>query len=194
MKILEQTTLPTRFGEFQMIAIESDFPDFPHIVLKTAEFNSADDVLVRIHSECMTGDVFGSARCDCGEQLDSSLEQIGESSGVLIYLRQEGRGIGLVNKMKAYNLQDQGLDTYDANVKLGFHQDARNFDIAVEILDYLKVSEIHLLTNNPEKLKTFDNTSVKVLGRKPLLTHVTTENKKYLETKKNRMGHFLDSL
>lgn len=194
IRVLEQTTLPTKFGTFDMIAIDSGFVDFPHLILKSKDLEIDGNTLVRIHSECMTGDVFGSSRCDCGEQLDTSLSQIGEEGGVLLYLRQEGRGIGLINKMKAYNLQDQGYDTYDANIKLGLHQDLRDFNIAIEMLEYLAISQITLLTNNPEKLKTFEGTTIRVTNRKALVPSVTTDNKKYLETKKNRMGHLFEEL
>ncbi len=190
MKILEQTVLPTKYGEFQMIALESDFPDFPHIVLHTNKMPE-NNVLVRIHSECMTGDVFASSKCDCGEQLDLSLALLGKEKGILIYLRQEGRGIGLVNKMKAYNLQNQGFNTFEANVKLGFHQDIRNFDLAVDILSYLEITSIELITNNPDKLKVFDNTTIKVIGRRALNIVSNASNDSYLKAKKDIMGHLL---
>jgi GTP cyclohydrolase II len=190
MKILEQTTLPTQYGVFEMIAIESDFIDFPHIVLKSKELNTSN-TLTRIHSECMTGDVFGSSRCDCGEQLDLSLTQIGQEGGILIYLRQEGRGIGLVNKMKAYNLQDHGVNTFDANLQLGFHQDERKFDIAVEILNHFKIESIELITNNPEKIDIVTNSKIKVEKRRVLNIKENAQNSSYLSAKKNIMGHLL---
>jgi 3,4-dihydroxy 2-butanone 4-phosphate synthase / GTP cyclohydrolase II len=189
MKILESTTLPTRFGEFEMIAIESPFVDFPHIVLKTKGLERVNSVLTRIHSECMTGDVFGSNRCDCGEQLEKSLELLGKEKGILIYLRQEGRGIGLVNKMKAYNLQNKGLDTFEANLKLGFHQDERNFDIAIEILNHFGIKSIELITNNPEKIQLFEDSNIELTGRRKLEISPNTENKDYLNAKIKVAGH-----
>lgn len=191
MKILEQTNLPTKYGEFQMIAIESDFVDFPHIVLHTKQIDNSKTTLTRIHSECMTGDVFGSARCDCGEQLDLSMALLAKEGGILIYLRQEGRGIGLVNKLKAYNLQDQGLNTFDANLKLGFHQDERTFDIAVEILNHFEIKFIELITNNPEKIHVFDQTDIEVKSRRALNIQPSSTNTDYLQAKKDIMGHML---
>lgn len=176
------------------MAFESGQSDFPHIVLINTDRPMGDVVNVRIHSECMTGDVFSSVRCDCGEQLDASLEYFSLHGGVLIYLRQEGRGIGLVNKMKAYNLQDEGLDTIKANHALGFHTDERNFDIAIEILKDLGIAKINLLTNNPEKMGAFDNGAVEVMERISIEMKARKENLHYLRTKKTGMGHFLKGL
>ena len=139
----------------------------------------------------MTGDVFGSARCDCGEQLDLSMALLAKEGGVLIYLRQEGRGIGLVNKLKAYNLQDQGLNTFDANLKLGFHQDERSFDIAVEILNHFEIKSIDLITNNPDKIHVFDQTGIEVKSRRALKIQPSSSNTDYLQAKKDIMGHML---
>ena len=166
----------------------------PTLVLVSDYFdpNSASPVQVRVHSECMTGDVFSSSRCDCGAQLDTSLSKLQKEGGVLIYLRQEGRGIGLVEKLKAYNLQDKGLDTYEANVELGHKDDARSFETAVEVLRYLKVKKITLLTNNPEKVGAFDSVKdIDVIERLSLHVGVVPENEEYLEAKRLVKGHFI---
>jgi len=194
MKVLESISLPTKYGIFNMIAIDSGIVDFPHLILADPNLDISKAVTVRIHSECMTGDVFGSSRCDCGDQLEFSMQQAINDSGVVLYLRQEGRGIGLINKMKAYNLQDQGLDTFEANVKLGFHQDMRDFTIAIDMLEYLKISKIKLLTNNPEKLGVFKDSSIEVTERLPIEIPANETNQKYLEAKKDVMGHLLDNL
>lgn len=189
---LARTNLPTEHGIFTMIAYKSEFEEFPHIALFNGEINPGETQIVRIHSECMTGDVFSSSRCECGEQLEKSMEIIGKKGGILVYLRQEGRGIGLVEKMKAYNLQDEGMDTVEANIALGHQKDLRNFDIAVSILESLGVKKIKLLTNNPEKVVAIENTSIEMVERIPLEIKATEENTKYLETKKKILGHFLD--
>jgi len=148
-------------------------------------------VNVRIHSECITGDLFGSTRCDCGEQLKASLDYIHEYGGMLIYLRQEGRGIGLVNKLKAYNLQDEGFDTVVANHQLGFATDLRNYDAALAILNQFGIKRIQLMTNNPEKLHAFETSGVSVESRIPLVIPAVSENERYLQTKKDSLGHML---
>ncbi|MDF9795644.1 GTP cyclohydrolase II [Catalinimonas alkaloidigena] len=188
-----ETNLPTRFGTFKMIgyAEESDNP-MPHLAMVSTQTDLTKPVLVRIHSECMTGDVFGSLRCDCGEQLDQSMMMTGKDGGVVIYLRQEGRGIGLINKMKAYNLQDQGLNTAEANVHLGFEIDERDYSIAIEILRDLGVTSVLLMTNNPDKLESLKKSGVEVLGRVPIEIKPHQENLDYLQTKQNLMGHLLD--
>ena len=191
MKRLEKASLPTKHGEFDMLAYESPFKDFPHVVL-FSKTNKNETPIVRVHSECMTGDVFGSARCDCGEQLDYSLDYVNKHGGIVIYLRQEGRGIGLVNKMKAYNLQDEGLNTYQANIKLGFHQDERKFDIAKNILEDLGIRKIKLLTNNPDKIKQLVEAGIEITTRIPIEINAHEINKDYLKTKKDDMGHMLD--
>ena len=175
-----------------MIAFESEFVDFPHLVLLNDQ--STDVVDVRVHSECMTGDVFGSARCDCGEQLHVALDQFGANGGLLIYLRQEGRGIGLVNKMKAYNLQDEGMDTIKANYALGFHADERDYAPAIEILKELGVKKIRLFTNNPEKVDSFANSGIEVLERMPIEIAPSSESEGYLRTKKTDMGHLFSHI
>jgi len=193
MKPLVESRLPTKFGGFKILAFESIVSEMPTIVLVSDKFdpNSEDTVEVRIHSECMTGDVFSSSRCDCGEQLDTSLMKLQRDGGILIYLRQEGRGIGLVEKLKAYNLQDDGLNTYEANVNLGHQEDARSFETAVEVLKYLGVKRIKLLTNNPDKVRAFDLVeSIEVSERLPLQVGVVPENKEYIEAKHFIKGHY----
>ena len=164
----------------------------PHLALVFPGSSNTDNVLVRIHSECLTGDLFSSSRCECGAQLRSSLEQIGSQGGIVIYLRQEGRGIGLIEKLKAYQLQDAGLDTVDANIRLGHAPDERSFDLAVEILQDLHVKSIRLLTNNPEKIKAIEDSNIQLVERVPLIIETTKENEKYMDTKKTILGHLLD--
>lgn len=184
--------LPTHWGNFNIIAYATSADDLtPHVALVHEKFDPTKAVLVRIHSECMTGDLFGSHRCDCGEQLDRALQLIAEHGGVLIYLRQEGRGIGLINKLKAYNLQEQGLNTADANTHLGFEVDARQYDLAVDIMKDLGISSIHLLTNNPLKIEAIEHSPIRIVSRMPLIIEPRSENKDYLEAKRLLMGHLL---
>jgi GTP cyclohydrolase II len=190
------TRLPTEFGEFVLRAYTENGSGHPHLALIRGEVGGscvADGMapLVRIHSECMTGDVFASQRCDCGIQLEVALRMIAlEGAGVLIYLRQEGRGIGLLNKLRAYNLQDGGLDTVDANLHLGFGADEREYGAAIAMLEDLGVSEVRLLTNNPAKLAAFEDSVIEVSERMPLVVPVTDHNRGYLAVKRRRMGHF----
>jgi GTP cyclohydrolase II len=193
MKPLVESRLPTKYGGFIILAFEADVEEMPHLALISDKLikGTEDVVSVRVHSECMTGDVFASSRCDCGEQLSSSLIQLQKEGGVLIYLRQEGRGIGLVEKLKAYNLQDAGQDTYEANVNLGHPEDGRSFSPAIEILRYLKVKSINLLTNNPDKVGAFDDVDdINVIERLPLEVGFDPENEEYLEAKRLVKGHF----
>ncbi len=188
-----ESTIPTAYGEFRILAYSEDDKDLtPHIALikEPVDLNSA--VLLRIHSECLTGDLFGSQRCDCGPQLDKSLEMISEAGGILLYLRQEGRGIGIINKLRAYQLQDKGINTADANTHLGFKIDERSYEEALMILNDLNVSKVRLLTNNPDKVKIFDHSNIQLVERLPLQITPVRANKRYLETKKHIMGHFLD--
>jgi len=163
----------------------------PHIAFIAEGFDPSGSVAVRIHSECMTGDVFGSRRCDCGEQLDASLHVAAERGGVVIYLRQEGRGIGLINKLKAYNLQDLGLNTAEANTHLGFDVDARQYDAAIFILQDLGIREVELITNNPDKVEALRRSPVRVVGRIPIVIPPQDYSRNYLKTKQDLMGHLL---
>ncbi len=188
-EILERVFLPTSHGEFEMVAFESGIKDFPHLALVTKDLDVTQSVLTRVHSECLTGDLFGSTRCDCGEQLEESLSRINREGGAILYLRQEGRGIGLINKMKAYNLQDEGLDTIQANHALGFHTDERDFNIALNMYRLLGIDKIRLLTNNPEKITAFDGSGIELVERVPLIIPAHAGNEGYLKVKKEQMGH-----
>jgi len=183
--------LPTRYGEFLLHAyLEESEAARVHLALVRGPIDSESRPLLRIHSECLTGDLLASIRCDCGEQLDQALAAIGDApAGILIYLRQEGRGIGLLNKLRAYNLQDEGLDTVEANIHLGFEPDERDYSVAVDILEDLGVMAIRLLTNNPNKVAAFERSRVRVIERVPLVVSETAENANYLETKRRRLGH-----
>ena len=188
-----QVGLPTPYGKLNIIAYAKDSNELmPHLALVHPDTNFDDVVNVRVHSECMTGDVFGSYRCECGEQLSLSLEYIGENTGVLIYLRQEGRRIGLINKLHAYVKQDEGFDTAEANRVLGFGYDDRTYEDAILILQDLNISNINLITNNPEKIKALDgSSSIEVRSRIDLNIEARKENIEYLRTKKNKFRHFL---
>ncbi|MFQ6674906.1 MAG: GTP cyclohydrolase II [Fidelibacterota bacterium] len=187
------TRLPTHLGEFRLLAYEDKRHRVEHLALVKGVVHNASSVLVRIHSQCLTGDVFGSMRCDCGEQLRAAMQAIQkEGVGVLVYLRQEGRGIGLVDKLRAYQLQDHGLDTVEANLELGFGPDDRDYEAAVAILEDLGVRSVRLLTNNPRKLSGFDGSPIGIVERIPIEVHPNDENHDYLRTKRDRLGHFLD--
>lgn len=187
-----QTRIPTKHGEFILHYYSNSLDDKEHVAFVKGEVAGKDDVPVRIHSECFTGDVLGSRRCDCGEQLDMALDLINTAGyGVLIYLRQEGRGIGLLKKLQAYNLQDQGLDTVDANIKLGHLADERQYDIAALILNSLQVRSIELITNNPQKIDELTKLGVKVNNRIAIETRIHGDNLEYLKTKAERMRHLL---
>lgn len=190
---LTSARIPTTDGEFTLLLYENSEDDKDHLALVCGEVDEHEDVLVRVHSECFTGDVLGSLRCDCGEQLDTSMRRIAEEGqGILIYLRQEGRGIGLLNKLRAYNLQDEGYDTVEANRMLGHGADERDYAIAATILEDLDVSSVRLLTNNPEKIESLTEYGIDISQRVPLEPHVNRHNADYLRTKVNRMRHFLD--
>ncbi|AHE66992.1 bifunctional 3,4-dihydroxy-2-butanone-4-phosphate synthase/GTP cyclohydrolase II [Legionella oakridgensis] len=180
-----------KHGDFTMTVFENWLDDAEHFALIKAPLFSNQVPLVRIHSECITGDVFGSCKCDCGSQLQQSLALIAAEGGVLIYLRQEGRGIGLANKLKAYALQEKGFDTVEANLQLGLPVDNRNYAIAFQILKYLGIDVLRLLTNNPAKVESIANYGIKVSERIPLDIKPTSENRAYLKTKKEKLGHFL---
>jgi len=188
-----QAPLPTKNGTFQTIAYSFKGNDpMPHMVLINPQTDFSKSVNVRVHSECMTGDVFGSRRCECGEQLDWSLDYMNKNGGLVIYLRQEGRGIGIINKLHAYQKQDEGFNTAEANIELGFGYDDRTYDDAIAILEDLEIKEINLLTNNPEKIKALDNCVLKVVSRVPVEIPPHAQNIDYLKTKKDFFGHKLD--
>ncbi|WP_195263164.1 bifunctional 3,4-dihydroxy-2-butanone-4-phosphate synthase/GTP cyclohydrolase II [Clostridium sp. 1001275B_160808_H3] len=184
--------MPTKYGNFKMYGFTEKVSGKEHVALVLGDIENADSVLVRVHSECLTGDIFGSKRCDCGEQLDFALKAIREEgTGILLYMRQEGRGIGLINKLKAYKLQEEGYDTVEANLKLGFQPDLRNYDIAASILKSLKVSNVKLMTNNPEKVKGLEGYGISVSERVPVIIKANNVNDFYLKTKKEKMNHIL---
>jgi 3,4-dihydroxy 2-butanone 4-phosphate synthase/GTP cyclohydrolase II len=191
-----EARIPTRHGDFRAVGYRSTYDGREHIALVTGELGDGQDVLVRVHSECLTGDVFGSLRCDCGPQLDSALAAVAaEGRGVVLYVRgHEGRGIGLLHKLQAYQLQDAGADTVDANLSLGLPADGRDYGTGAQILVDLGVRTMRLLTNNPAKRAGLEGYGLKVLGRVALPTHVHPENIRYLRTKRDRMGHALDGL
>ncbi|MEP6909033.1 MAG: bifunctional 3,4-dihydroxy-2-butanone-4-phosphate synthase/GTP cyclohydrolase II [Actinomycetota bacterium] len=194
-KLIERTAevhLPTSHGEFTAIAFREKLSGKHHVALVRGEVDGAEDVLVRVHSECLTGDVFHSLRCDCGEQLEQALSRLAdEECGVLLYMTQEGRGIGLLNKLKAYELQESGLDTVEANLELGLPADAREYGIGNQILSDLGLTTIRILTNNPKKLTGIEGFGLTVVEQVPIETEPTEENRRYLETKREKLGHRL---
>jgi 3,4-dihydroxy 2-butanone 4-phosphate synthase/GTP cyclohydrolase II len=196
VKRLASVKLPTKYGnEFTAIAYTNDIDNNVHIALVKGEIKPADEILVRVHSQCLTGDVFGSERCDCGEQLHKAMEMIRkEGKGVLLYMKQEGRGIGLINKLKAYELQDKGLDTVEANLKLGFKPDLRDYGIGAQILVDLGVRKMRLMTNNPKKIVGLEGYGLKVVERVSIETRPNEKNIIYLKTKKKKLGHMLDNV
>lgn len=196
VKRLSTVKLPTAYGgDFTAIVYTNDIDNNVHIALVKGEIKPEDDILVRVHSQCLTGDVFASERCDCGEQLHKAMEKIKkEGKGVILYMKQEGRGIGLINKLKAYELQDKGLDTVEANIKLGFKPDLRDYGIGAQILVDLGVRKMRLMTNNPKKIVGLEGYGLKVVERVPIETRPTERNIVYLKTKKKKLGHMLDNV
>lgn len=193
VRIAAIADLPSRFGDFQAVVFYNNRDDKEHAAFVHGDVCGAEDVPVRVHSECLTGDAIGSLRCDCRDQLETALQEIGKMErGILLYLRQEGRGIGLVNKIRAYGLQDHGLDTVEANVALGFRDDEREYSTAAHMLESLKVSSIRLLTNNPRKIEDLTKNGTIVNGRIPLIIPPNPYNHFYLETKALKSGHLID--
>ena len=192
LRFVAACRLPTEWGEFTMHGFEELRSGQEHVALSMGIINDGAPVLARVHSECLTGDALFSQRCDCGPQLQAAMQAVqAKGRGVIVYLRQEGRGIGLINKIRAYQLQDQGLDTVEANVALGLPVDARDFVLAKHILDYLQVASVHLMTNNPQQVATLNRVGIDVVERVPLEVGQNSENAHYLSTKAQKLGHIL---
>ena len=190
LRFIESSVLPTRWGSFDIHGFEDPFKGKEHIAITMGNCAEDEPLLVRIHSECLTGDALGSMRCDCGEQLQEAMRRIAElGRGAILYLRQEGRGIGLVNKIRAYNLQDQGADTVEANQRLGFGADMRDYSICAPMLQHLGAKKVHLMTNNPRKMDALTDMGIEVTQRVPLQTDSNPHNSKYLTTKAGKLGH-----
>ncbi|MGD0751379.1 MAG: GTP cyclohydrolase II [Anaerolineales bacterium] len=193
VKIAAIAELPSRFGQFHIVAFYNNKDNKEHVAIVRGDVTNAEDVPVRVHSECLTGDVLGSLRCDCRDQLESALRMIGKMDlGILLYMRQEGRGIGLINKIRAYGLQDHDYDTVEANIALGFRDDERDYSVAAHMLESLKVKSIKLITNNPRKIEDLERNGICVKGRIPHIMQPNQYNRFYLETKANKSGHLMD--
>ncbi|RPH03144.1 MAG: bifunctional 3,4-dihydroxy-2-butanone-4-phosphate synthase/GTP cyclohydrolase II [bacterium TMED144] len=193
VKKVEEVNLPTKYGNFKLHLYEDIFDNNSHIALSLGNFNDEKSTLIRVHSECLTGDVFHSQRCDCGDQLETAMQMIAKNkSGVIVYLKQEGRGIGLMHKIKAYRLQEGGLDTVEANEELGFSADLRDYGVGAQILKDLGVTNITIMTNNPKKLVGLEGHGLNIVSRIPIKIKPNQNNKEYLETKKSKLGHILD--
>ena len=193
MELYAKAKMPTKYGEFEILTFVNKITKEHHVVLTMGDISSGEDVLCRVHSECLTGDALGSKRCDCGEQYDYAMRKIAEEGrGIMVYMRQEGRGIGLVNKLRAYELQDSGLDTVDANIALGFRDDMREYYEAYQMLKNLGVKSIKIMTNNPDKIKYLNNYGLEIRDRIPIQIEASEYDAFYLKTKKERMGHILD--
>ena len=194
-RVVANAALPTRFGRFRIFGIEGPKKGEEAIAIQHGELRNGKAPLVRVHSQCLTGDVFTSERCDCRAQLEFSLRKIAaEPSGVLLYLPQEGRGIGLINKLKAYELQDSGLDTVEANRRLGFPDDARDYEFAAEALKALGLRDVRLLSNNPDKVTQLERSGIRIVKRVPCRPRTSKHSRAYLRTKKDKLGHLLASL
>jgi len=192
LKMVAHAALPTRYGPFTIYGFAGNGPMEEAVALVRGNLKGKTPPLVRVHSQCLTGDVLTSLRCDCRAQLELSLKKIGEApSGILLYLPQEGRGIGLMNKLRAYQLQDGGMDTVEANEKLGFAADARDYDFSAQVLKKLGAKKIRLLSNNPEKVRQLESSGIRVVQRVPCQPRISKTSRKYLETKKSKMGHLL---
>lgn len=193
VRIVAMAELPTRFGDFHIVAFENNRDGKEHVAITKGDVIGATDVPVRLHSECLTGDAIGSLRCDCRDQLQTALKTIGQmEKGMLLYLRQEGRGIGLTNKIRAYHLQDEGLDTVEANLALGFRDDERDYAVAAHMLLSLKIKSVQLMTNNPRKIDQLKQYGIQVNGRIPHIMEPNEHNRFYLETKAAKSGHLID--
>ncbi|GFZ33614.1 riboflavin biosynthesis protein RibBA [Clostridium zeae] len=193
VKRVTEAKMPTKYGEFKMVGYENTLNGEHHVALVKGDISGEEPVLIRVHSECLTGDAFGSLRCDCGEQFAVAMKEIEkEGRGVLLYMRQEGRGIGLINKIKAYALQDLGMDTVEANLALGFPADLRDYGIAAQILSDLEVKKVKLMTNNPKKVSGLIGHRIEIVGRVPIQMNHNEKNEYYLKTKKKKLGHILD--
>jgi GTP cyclohydrolase II len=193
VRIAAIAELPTRFGDFHIFSFYNNRDGKEHVAIVRGDVFEAENVPVRLHSECLTGDIMGSLRCDCRDQLEASLRAIGKmEKGILLYMRQEGRGIGLINKIRAYGLQDYGFDTVEANLALGFRDDEREYSVAAHMLDSLRVKSIRLMTNNPRKIAELSQHGIKITGRIPVVIPPNPHNRFYLETKATKSGHLID--
>ncbi len=193
LKLQAESNVPTQFGEFRMMAFSEDDKNWmPHMALIAKDTDLEKPTNVRIHSECITGEVFHSKKCECGEQLDSAMKYMQENGGIILYLRQEGRNIGIINKLKAYALQEKGLDTVQANLQLGLPADNRDFSVAIDMLEQIGVKSVNLMTNNPEKIKFIKDSNIAYNSRIPLQIKSNEASASYLKTKRDYFGHLLD--
>ncbi len=193
LKLQAESNVPTQFGEFRMMAFSEDDKNWmPHMALIAKDTDLEKPTNVRIHSECITGEVFHSKKCECGEQLDSAMKYMQENGGIILYLRQEGRNIGIINKLKAYALQEKGLDTVQANLQLGLPADDRDFSVAIDMLEQIGVKSVNLMTNNPEKIKFIKDSNIAYNSRIPLQIKSNEASASYLKTKRDYFGHLLD--